>query len=128
MNAKEVSDFWLEEAEEALRVAGHLFEKQDYSYALFFGHLAVEKLIKAIYVVKKNEQAPYTHNLIRLAESAGIQLNEQKIEDLAKITAFATESRYPDEKRSFRKKCTADFTEKELSRTGEVFKWLKSIL
>lgn len=42
MNAKEVSDFWLEEAEEALRVAAHLFEKQDYSYALFFGHLAVE--------------------------------------------------------------------------------------
>ncbi|MEA2085314.1 MAG: AAA family ATPase [Thermodesulfobacteriota bacterium] len=32
------------------------FDKKDYSYALFFGHLAVEKLIKALYV--KNTEVP----------------------------------------------------------------------
>jgi HEPN domain-containing protein len=41
--------YWVTEAEEALTVADHLLEKGDYSYALFFGHLAVEKLIKGIY-------------------------------------------------------------------------------
>ena len=29
---KRTIDYWLEEAEEALKVADHLFEKQDYSY------------------------------------------------------------------------------------------------
>jgi len=69
---KKTIDYWLEEAEEALKVADHLFEKKDYSYSLFFGHLAVEKIIKAIYVKKRNEHAPQIHNLVRLAEQAGI--------------------------------------------------------
>ncbi|MEW6003092.1 MAG: hypothetical protein AB1638_10655 [Nitrospirota bacterium] len=29
-------------------MAGHLFEKGDYPYALFFGHLTIEKLLKAL--------------------------------------------------------------------------------
>ena len=34
-DAKSVADYWLTEAEESLRVAEHLVEKADYSYALF---------------------------------------------------------------------------------------------
>lgn len=48
MNKKQIVDYWKTEAEESLEVSRHLFEKNDYSYALFFGHLAVEKIIKAI--------------------------------------------------------------------------------
>ena len=103
MDLQRIKDFWLEEAMESLQVAGHLFEKADYSYSLFFGHLGIEKLIKAIYVLKKGEQAPYIHNLLRLAEIAEIPLSENLKDQLLKITAFNLESRYPDEKRSFRK-------------------------
>ena len=60
-------DYWIVESAEALEVAGHLFEKKDYSYALFFGHLSVEKMLKAIYVAKTGEHAPQIHNLVRLA-------------------------------------------------------------
>ena len=63
MNQKEIIDFWASEAEESLRVAKHLFEKKDYSYALFFGHLAVEKIIKAVLVKNTNQQVPRSHNL-----------------------------------------------------------------
>ena len=58
MNVEKLRDFWLEEAAEALQVAWHLFEKEDYSYALFFGHLSVEKLLKAIYVVRRLTKHP----------------------------------------------------------------------
>lgn len=128
MNTQIVRDFWAEEAGEALKVANHLFEKEDYSYALFFGHLAVEKLLKAIYVANRGEQAPYVHNLNRLAESAGITVTEIQKDNLIRITAYNLESRYPDQKRSFRKKCTEDFTRNELSLIEEVFRWLQSIL
>lgn len=47
-DAESVAAYWLTEAEEALEVAQHLIEKADYSYALFFGHLAVEKMLKAL--------------------------------------------------------------------------------
>ncbi|GAF79814.1 unnamed protein product, partial [marine sediment metagenome] len=32
-----IKSYWIKEADEALIVAEHLFEKGDYSYALFFG-------------------------------------------------------------------------------------------
>lgn len=51
MEIQRVKKYWVDEAGEALKVAGHLFEKQDFSYALFFGHLALEKLLKALYVL-----------------------------------------------------------------------------
>ena len=121
-------DYWLEEAEEALKVADHLFEKKDFSYSLFFGHLAVEKIIKAIYVQKRNEHAPQIHNLVRFAEQAGIVLPAEQKETLIIITAFNLESRYPDEKRSFRVKCTEQYTKVELTKIREVINWLKSIM
>jgi HEPN domain-containing protein len=121
-------DYWLEEAEEALKVADHLFEKKDFSYSLFFGHLAVEKTIKAIYVQKRNEHVPQIHNLLRLAEQAGITMFAEQKEALIIITAFNLESRYPDEKRSFRIKCTEQYTKVELEKIRKIIKWLKSIM
>lgn len=118
-------DYWMEESDEAMRVAEHLFETRDYSYSLFFGHLAVEKLIKAIYVKKREEHSPQIHNLVRLAEQAGIKLTSEQKDTLNKITAFNLESRYPDEKRSFRIKCTEKFTSIELAKIREIIQWLK---
>jgi len=39
-------------------------------------------------------------------------LSETRITQLITVTAYNLESRYPDEKRSFREKCTEDFTKK----------------
>jgi HEPN domain-containing protein len=108
MDTTAVKEYWIEEALEALQVARHLFEKEDYSYSLFFGHLAVEKLLKAVYVFRKKEHAPYGHNLKRLADLAGVELTESRSDQLLRITTYNLESRYPDEKRALRIKCTED--------------------
>ncbi len=128
MDVQKIKDFWIEEATESLQVTRHLYEKKDYSYALFFAHLAIEKILKAIYVSRKKEHAPFIHNLQRLAELSGIQLNDAKRDALIKITTFNLESRYPDEKRSFRNKCTEKFTKNEIEATEDIFKWLKSMI
>ena len=128
MDVQKVKDYWIEEATESLQVTRHLYEKKDYSYSLFFAHLAIEKILKAIYISRKNEHAPYIHNLQRLAQLSDIQLSDEQRDALIKITTFNLESRYPDEKRSFRKKCTEEFTKKEIEETEVIFKWLKSIL
>jgi len=128
MNQKEIVAYWRVEADEALKVAYHLFEKRDYSYALFFGHLAVEKILKALFVKNVGLNVPRTHNLLRLAKAARIPVNEEKEYELVRITAFNLEARYPDYKRAFRKKCTAEFSTKEINTIQEVFSWLKSML
>ncbi len=128
MDQREIVDYWDSEAEESLQVAWHLFEKKDYSYALFFAHLAIEKIIKAIFVKNTNQQVPRSHNLLRLAQKAMIEITEDQKRILIRITAFNLESRYPDYKKEFRKKCTLEFTELELQNVTEVFSWLKSKL
>jgi HEPN domain-containing protein len=121
----EVSQYWADEAEEALAVLDHLFEKGDYSYALFFGHLAIEKMLKGLYVAIKKEHAPPIHNLPRLARMAQVQLNPKRKEQLTLITSFNIEARYPDLKRSFRTKCTWEFTAEKIQVIKEVMIWLR---
>lgn len=121
-----VKTYWLTEAEEALQVADHLVEKADYSYALFFGHLAIEKLLKALYAARVQEHAPPIHNLLRLARGAGLELDETHTDALVTITAFNIEARYPDMKRAFRQKCTPEYTRNQMILIKEVFQWLRS--
>lgn len=127
MDKKDIIDYWDSEAKESLQVAQHLFDKKDYSYALFFGHLAIEKLLKSIYVKRRDDNVPRSHNLPRIAKAANLTIPEYILSDLIRITAFNLEARYPDYKKKFRKKCTKHFTTQELDRIHEVFKWLKSI-
>lgn len=123
-----VSRFWKLEAREAFRVAEHLAEKADYSYALFFGHLAIEKALKALCVIRRGEHAPPIHNLARLAHLAGIEPDKKRSEALARITAFHLEARYPDMKGEFRRRCTPEYTKGEMQTIEEMLHWLESLL
>lgn len=128
LDIENIKSYWISEAEEALMVAKHLFEKKDYSYALFFGHLAVEKILKAVYVQNNKEHAPPIHNLHRLGKLTGIYLDRDKIERLILISSFNIEARYPDIKRSFRQKCTKEFTTGQMEIIEGIFKWLKEMI
>ena len=109
-------------------MAFHLFEKGDYTYTLFFGHLTIEKLLKAIFVSKFNEPPPHTHRLSYLAEKTGLGLSSERIELLEIITDFNLEARYPDERFSFHKRCTKEFTETYMNKIEEIKKWLEGLL
>ncbi len=128
IDVAQVRKYWLPESEDALRVAGHLIEKGDYSYALFFGHLAIEKMLKAILVSRRGEHAPPIHNLVRLARMADLRLDSAREEFLLTISSFNIEARYPDLKRSFRAKCTAEFADKQMNVIKELYQWLRSQL
>lgn len=126
IETEQVKAYWLTEAEEALAVADHLTEKGDYSYALFFGHLAIEKVLKAVYVGRLHEHAPPIHNLLRLARAAGLEVDDTRTEALIAITAFNIEGRYPDFKRTFRRMCTAEYATRHITTIKEMFQWVRS--
>jgi HEPN domain-containing protein len=86
----------------------------------------VEKILKSLYVDKKKEHAPPIHNLQRLANLTGISLDEDKTEKLILISSFNIEARYPDVKRSFREKCTKEFTLEQVRIIKEIYNWLKT--
>jgi HEPN domain-containing protein len=121
---KETVKYWLDSAGDDWRVAKHLFEKGDYSYSLFFGHLTIEKMLKAVYVDRLNDNPPFTHRLVFLAEKASLELSEENLRLLETVTDFNLEARYPDEKFSFKRKCTKRFTQKYLKEIEGMRTWL----
>ena len=116
--------YWLRTADQDWQVSIHLYEKGDYSYALFFGHLTIEKILKAIFTEREDKTPPFSHNLVYLSEKAGLELNEEKLELLEEITDFNLEARYPDDKFSFYLKSTQEFTQNKLTQIEELKKWL----
>ena len=120
--------YWITSADNDWKVAGHLFEKRDYPYSLFLGHLTVEKLLKALFVSKFDEPPPFTHRLPYLAEKAGVELSPERLEILEVVTDFNLEARYPDEKFSFQRKCTRQFTKNYLCKIREIREWLLQLI
>jgi HEPN domain-containing protein len=128
MTKEEKVTFWLTSADNDWLVAGHLFEKGDYSYALFLAHLTVEKTLKALFVFMRDDVPPFTHRLIYLADKAGVILSDERLELLESVTDFNLEARYPDEKFSFKKRCTLNFTKHYLSKIEELCGWLRQLM
>lgn len=128
MNVSEIVAYWLDSAEDDWPVVIHLFASGDYHYALFFAHLHVEKLLKALVVEATGEHAPRTHNLLILAQRAGVTLSEERREQLVRVTAYNLETRYPEDRASLRGRYSKQYTETEIDTIREVGLWLKSQL
>ncbi len=56
----------------------HLFQKGDNTWALFIGHIVLEKLLKAWYVKQKENTPPFIHDLVRLSEKGNLHLDDEQ--------------------------------------------------
>jgi len=117
-------NYWVESAEYDFETGRALLKSKKFPYALFFAHRAIEKILKAIVVNNTGEHAPYTHSLVLLAKNAGIDINDQILDQLAEYMEFHIEARYPDEKKDFYKKCSEEFTINKINEMDRVYKWL----
>lgn len=116
--------YWLDSAAYDFETGKSLLEIKRFPYALFFGHLTIEKVLKALAVKVTKEHAPYTHSLMSLAKKAKIELSESMIGQLAEYMEFHLESRYPDEKRDFYQKCTESFARQKFAEIEGIYQWL----
>lgn len=124
MNVKKTIEYWTRSAEYDLEVADSLFENKKYHYALFFGHLAIEKILKGIIVKKKHEHAPFSHSLTILSREAELDIDGERLERLAEFMEFYIEGRYPRDMDSVFRKCSEDYTRDKLGEIKEMYQWL----
>jgi HEPN domain-containing protein len=103
----------------------NLFKAGHYHWALFIGHLVIEKLLKAIFVIKKNKTPVFAHDLVRIADIIGLELTDEKKDLLDTISSFNITARYDDYKRSFYKKCTKEYASLWIKNIKEIRKWLR---
>lgn len=130
MNNIDLMNYWINSADEDYKVMNVLYKNRKNSYCLFFGHLLIEKLLKALYA-KNNKSEPYapkTHTLLLLVEKCNLTLTEEQIKKMQVIDTFNIGARYDDYKNSFYKKCTDEYTSEQLKNIEEVRKWLKKLL
>lgn len=116
--------YWTVSSDRDAETMDHLFKSGDNIWSLFVGHLVIEKLLKALYVKNVDITPPFHHNLVRLAEIAGLRVSDEQKDTLADLTAFNIQARYPDYKMEIYSKCTPDFTEKWVLKIGELRTWL----
>jgi len=116
---------WREGGLEDWAVACELIEKGRTRHALFFAHLAMEKVLKAHVCRYTHDLAPRTHNLVYLAEMARLLPSPEQMDTLADMNAYNLEGRYPGHTLPSPGRKEADRT---MSRAKEVIEWLIAVL
>ena len=114
INIQKQIEYWHQGSQEDWAVAQELVDRGRVRHGLFFAHLALEKILKAHVCAKTQDLAPRTHNLVHLAEIAGLALGKAQGDTLAEMNEYASEGRYPDlmvstttveEARGYMKRC-----------------------
>lgn len=118
-------NYWLESSDRDVLVAQDTFNHHHYHYTLFFWQLVLEKLLKAI-IIHHTDQSPLpVHDLVKLASSVKLTLDQTQLSQLQEITTFNLEARYDDYKHAFYKKATLEYTSHWVQICQELRQWLK---
>lgn len=124
MKKDDVIKHWINSADNDYPVMVTLFKKSHYNWSLFLGHLILEKILKACYVKCIEKDPPRIHNLLKIAEDAGLKLTEEQKMFLDEVTTYNIRVRYQDFKDRFAKLATKEYTEESIKKIKEFRRWL----
>lgn len=118
--------YWCIGSDEDWDVAVELLKAKKIRHALFFLHLAMEKMLKAHVCRATGEQPPRIHDLVRLANRAGLDLPEAWLLLLGRMNAFCLMGRYPGNPTT--QNISPDIAHRYLREAQEVRTWLQQKL
>ena len=123
MTVKQHVDHWVSSSEESLRDMGAALKSGRRMNAMYTGHLAVEKIMKAL-LAAQDEEIIYKHNLVTLTNRCGLTMNAAQESELVTITEFNIAAKYASVKSKIYKKCTPKYT---AAWSSVIRKWHKAI-
>ena len=127
-DVEKVYQYWLSSSDKDYEVLLDLFQSRNYNWALFLGHIVLEKLIKAYFVKKNGVHAPYSHDLRLLAKKCEIDFPADMTLQLDVITSFNINARYDSFKEDFQKRCTPEFSDEWINNIKTIRLWIKEKL
>lgn len=121
--------YWAKQVEEDFDCANVLYQAKHFAQSLFWAHLALEKLSKALWI-KTNEgiSPPFVHNLLRLIIQTNEQFSEEQLQFINEMNAFQIKGRYPDYVESLEETVTKDICEEYLIKTKKMILCLQEKL
>jgi len=120
--------YWTEMSDNDFETMIDLYSMKRFNWALFLGHLVIEKLIKAVFVLKNRKHPPFIHDLLKLITKCNIQITEEQMDMLDTITTFNINARYDDYKSAFHKKCTPEYSQIWINNIKTLRVWIKEML
>jgi HEPN domain-containing protein len=128
INPERLISFWVAASDDDYETMIAMYDTKRYSWALFLGHLMIEKLLKAYHIKVNGTQPPYIHNLLRLAQGCKISMNDEQEFFFANVTSFNINTRYDDYKMTFQKKCTKEYTDEWIQKININRQWIKELI
>lgn len=121
---------WLEISEDDIETAIACFKSKRYLWMMVTCQQAVEKMLKAFYLDKKEITPPKVHDLTIIAEKAELlsECSNETLKLFDILTEYYFGTRYPNKRIKLAKECSAEFAENILKNTKEVLLWLKKKL
>ena len=122
--------YWTDLSDYDLDTADAMFRTGRWLYVGYMCHQTLEKAFKAYWCSKKEEPAPYSHNLINLAQSCGLGqlLSEEQRVFISEIMPMNIEARYPSYKDSISSALSEAKCKDILEKTKEMQQWVKTKL
>jgi len=128
MDIKRQVEYWLKSGLNDLETAEIIFQSgKNYHHCLFFCHSVLEKGLKALVARHTEAIPPRSHNLLRLAELAELELPAEVADFFTRMNVFQLEARYPDEKFRIYVSTSKDIAEEFFAETKERFAWMEKL-
>jgi HEPN domain-containing protein len=89
-------EYWRNTAENDLDTASILVTSGKYIEGIFFCHLCIEKIVKALIAKQTEKIPPKSHDLFYLADMAKIEITEPQSDFMQILMKYQLEGRYPE--------------------------------
>jgi predicted nucleotidyltransferase/HEPN domain-containing protein len=127
LKTRAVVNYWRSAAERHWQTAKTMFRFRRYLYALSFGTLYIEAVLKRVIVYRTRTHAPFRLPLKQLAERANLTLTPAQRDLLARLDTYTIEADAPDHPLSSRK-FTRRFCQAEMKEMRRFGKRLAALL
>ena len=88
-----------------------LFDTGRYTHCLFFGHLYLEKICKAVWIkANVGNTPPFIHNLVKLLDKIDTGLSAEDMKFLDNLNKYQLSGRYPEYTYSLQSQTTKQYT------------------
>ena len=130
MSQENIVSSWLEHVHEDISAANDMYKTGHWLYVGFLCHQAVEKAFKAYYTATHDDDPPYTHSHMRLADVCGLadKLSDEHLRFIDFMVPMYIKARYPEQKLAAAQNLNAKVCEYVISTTKELTQWIEQRL
>ncbi len=126
--ADSIPDQWAKLARYDFDTARAMLDTGRYLYVVFCCQQAVEKILKALIAQRTGECPPRLHNLIRLADHAGVELEQPQTVLMEDLSRYYVQTRYIEDISPLSRDLDQRTCKRLLDETEKALQWLSSML